>query len=122
MTLDIVKSAFCGTDIIINGERKHTYGYKFTNIYNKKGEFTLWFCFLTTLIKRWPKAMSSNEVYQYFHYCNPNCKGLKSNHDLLSALKNCGLINNFRHGKFTFWYVTNKGKEYINEIHESNGN
>lgn len=115
MALDIVKGHLFGTYVIINGERKHTYGYKFTNIYNKKGEFALWYCLLVYLIKN-KYGVSSSDVYDYIHFCNKKCIQPKSNHDLLTALKNCGFIDYVRVNKTTHWFATDKAKEYLTEI------
>lgn len=118
MAFNIVKGHLFGTDVIINGERKHTYGYKFTNIYNKKGEFTLWYCLLGYLIKK-KYGVPVADVYSYIHFCNKKCIQPKSNHDLLTALKNCGLIYYFRCNKTTYWVATDKAKEYTKEVIDS---
>lgn len=115
MELNIVRGILFGTDIIIDNKRKHTYGYHFKNVYKPNGEFSLWFQIMVYLIKH-KNGVPSSKMYEYMRFCNKKCIERKSNHDLLTALKNCGFVSHFRVGKITYWKIEDKGVNHLKDM------
>ncbi len=122
MKLNFV-NGWCGTDVVINGERKHTYGHTFKRITDNKGRMCLWVVLLIYLLQH--ENGDTRENISWFLNRMDGRNGNKnlSNHDLFFALKNCGIIYHLRNSKDkkTYWFANKeKAVELINDaIHAS---
>lgn len=107
MSINVKKGLWYGT---INTENnKQTYGYSFKKKYVTDGKLSRWYVILRFLV--YHTYMGGVTKKRALKFANVTCTltngkvGETSNHDLFTALSNCGVIYCKHEGGKTLWFA-----------------